>query len=71
MPFEKIKNMNFCSIYISKDFKTKFDTLKIIEDKILKTTIKNNIVYFFYPFDVLVVLDRFLHSAGIIVLALR
>ena len=47
--FEKIKTFKVESKYIPKNYSTKFDTLKIIESNELKTTIKNNIVYFYYP----------------------
>lgn len=50
--FEKIKNFNPTKQIIPSNFKTKFDTLKIIEDKELKIKTKDNIVYFYYPFDV-------------------
>ena len=47
--FEKIKNFEFKKTNLSKNLKTKFDTLKIIESNILKTEVKNKIVYFYYP----------------------
>ena len=47
--FNKIKNFEFRQNSIKPDFKTKFDTLKIIEADFLKTETKNKIVYFYYP----------------------
>ncbi len=46
--FDKIKNFKTQENFISPDFQTKFDTLKIIKSNILKTETKNNIVYFYY-----------------------
>jgi len=46
---EKIKTFEFKDKTYSKDFKTKFDSLKIVEDSEFKTVVKNNTVYFYYP----------------------
>ncbi len=46
--FDKIKNFKIQENFISPDFKTKFDTLKIIKSNIIKTETKNKIVYFYY-----------------------
>lgn len=50
--FEKIKSFEIKDKILMPNSKTKFDTLKIIESNELKTTIKNNIVYFYYPNEV-------------------
>jgi predicted metal-dependent hydrolase len=50
--FKKIKSFKFENKILSKDLKTKFDTLKIIESNEIKIIVKNNIVYFYYPNDV-------------------
>lgn len=47
--FEKIKSFEIKDKILMPNSKTKFDTLKIIESNELKTIIKNNIVYFYYP----------------------
>ena len=47
--FEKIKAFKFNDKKLNCDIKTKFDTLKIIPSNDLKTQIKQNIVYFYYP----------------------
>ena len=47
--FEKIKSFKIPEKQFNENFKTKFDTLKIIKSDILKTEIKKNIVYFYYP----------------------
>ena len=47
--FEKIKAFKIENKILTPNLKTKFDTLKIIESNELKTIIKNNIVYFYYP----------------------
>lgn len=47
--FEKIKNFQIEEKTYSKNFQTKFDTLKIIQDEKLEIKTKNNIVYFYYP----------------------
>lgn len=47
--FEKIKSFKVENQILMPNLKTKFDTLKIIEANELKTNIKNNIVYFYYP----------------------
>ena len=50
---EKIKNFNKKEdVFLSKNLKTKFDTLQIIESDVLKIETKKNIVYFYYPKDV-------------------
>ncbi len=49
--FEKIKSHTSKRTKLTKDLKTKFDTLEIMEDCELKTIIKNSIVYFYYPKD--------------------
>ena len=43
--FEKIKAFKIEDKILTKNLKTKFDTLKIIESNKLKTIIKKNIVY--------------------------
>jgi len=50
--FEKIKSFEIDNKILDKNLKTKFDTLKIIESNELKTTIKDNIVYFYYPNEI-------------------
>ncbi len=50
--FEKIKGFKKEENFLSKDLKTKFETLKIIESDSLKVETKKNIVYFYYPNDV-------------------
>ena len=50
--FEKIKGFKKEENFLSKDLKTKFETLKIIESDSLKVGTKKNIVYFYYPNDV-------------------
>ena len=50
--FEKIKGFKKEENFLSKDLKTKFETLKIIESDTLKVETKKNIVYFYYPNDV-------------------
>lgn len=47
--FEKIKAFKIENKSLTPNLKTKFDTLKIIESNELKTSVKNNIVYFYYP----------------------
>ena len=47
--FEKIKNFNLNKKIIPQDFKTKFDTLKIIPSDELKTIKKDRIIHFHYP----------------------
>ena len=47
--FEKIKGFKKEENFLSKDLKTKFETLKIIESDSLKVETKKNIVYFYYP----------------------
>ena len=47
--FEKIKSFKIDNKILSPDLKTKFDTLNIIKSDELKTTVKNNIVNFYYP----------------------
>lgn len=47
--FEKIKSFKVENQILMPNLKTKFDTLKIIEANELKTIVKNNIVYFYYP----------------------
>ena len=49
--FEKIKSFNQNKRIIPKDFKTKFDTLKIIPSDELRAIKKNKIIYFYYPKD--------------------
>ena len=49
--FEKIKAYKLNSKVYSSDFKTKFDSIKIIADSEFKTVVKNKIVYFYYPSD--------------------
>ncbi len=49
--FEKIKSFNQNKRIIHKDFKTKFDTLKIIPSDELRAIKKNKIIYFYYPKD--------------------
>ena len=46
---EKIKSFKIQKKKYSADFKTKFDTLKIIESDVLKTETKKGIVFFYYP----------------------
>lgn len=50
--FEKIKSFEFSEEKLTKDLKTKFDTLKIIESNELMTIQKSKTVYFYYPKDV-------------------
>ncbi len=50
--FEKIKGFKKEENFLSKDLKTKFETLKIIESDSLKVETKKNIVYFYYPKDI-------------------
>jgi len=50
--FKKIKSFKINNKILHKILKTKFDTLKIIESNELKTTIKDNIVYFYYPNEI-------------------
>ena len=50
--FEKIKSFKIEDKILPSNTKTKFDTLKIIESNELKTTTKNNVVYFYYPSQV-------------------
>ncbi len=45
---DKIKSFRFETKKYSPDFKTKFDTLKIIQSDYNKTVVKKNIVYFYY-----------------------
>ena len=45
----KIKTFCAPKKIFDENFKTKFDTLKIIKDVELKTVIKNKLVYFYYP----------------------
>ena len=47
--FEKIKSFEFKEKIFKPDFKTKFDTIKIIPELEFKTVVKNSIVYFYYP----------------------
>ncbi len=47
--FEKIKNFNLNKKIIPQNFKTKFDTLKIIPFSELKTIKKDKIIHFYYP----------------------
>lgn len=47
--FEKIKSFNLKKEKFTPDIKTKFDTLILVEDEFLKTTLKKGIVYFHYP----------------------
>ena len=47
--FDKIKSFKYETKKISKDIKTKFDTLKIIESNKLEIKTQKNIVYFYYP----------------------
>jgi len=47
--FEKIKQFELQTPNYKETFTTKFDTLKIIPSNELKTKIKDNIVYFYYP----------------------
>ena len=47
--FEKIKSFSANKKIFSKDFKTKFDTLKIIPSNELKTIKKDKIIHFYYP----------------------
>lgn len=47
--FEKIKNVKIERKLYDINFKTKFDTLKIIESDTLKTQTKKGVVYFYYP----------------------
>ncbi len=48
---EKIKSFKFNTKKYTPDFKTKFDTLKIIESNEIKTQVKNKVVNFYYPKD--------------------
>ena len=47
--FEKIKSFKQKEKIITQDFKTKFDTLKIIKSNELKIEKKNKIINFYYP----------------------
>jgi predicted metal-dependent hydrolase len=47
--FEKIKSFKIEEKTLTPNLKTKFDTLKINIGNELKTSVKNNIVYFEYP----------------------
>ena len=47
--FKKIKSFNQNKEVIPKDFRTKFDTLKIIPSDELKTIKKDKIIHFYYP----------------------
>lgn len=47
--FEKIKSYNPEKKLYPEDFKTKFDSLKIIKDSEFKIKTKSNIVHFYYP----------------------
>ena len=47
--FDKIKNHEFKTKLLDESIKTSFDTLKLIKSDALKTEVKNNIVYFYYP----------------------
>ncbi len=47
--FVKLKGFKINSKKLTPDIKTKFETLILVEDEILKTKIKKNIVYFHYP----------------------
>ncbi len=49
--FDKIKSFKIERKKYTPDFKTKFDTLKIIRSDVLKTEIKKGIVYFYYNGD--------------------
>lgn len=50
--FEKIKNFNLNKKTLTKNLKTKFDTLKIIPSNELKTIKKDKIIHFYYPENV-------------------
>ena len=47
--FEKIKSFKINKKILTKELKTKFDTLKIIKSDVLKIQTLKNIVYFYYP----------------------
>ncbi len=47
--FDKIKSCNFKEKIYSSDFKTKFDSIKIIAGEEFKTIVKNKTVHFYYP----------------------
>lgn len=47
--FEKIKSFETNKKIYSSDFKTKFDSIKIIADNEYKTIVKKSVVYFYYP----------------------
>ena len=47
--FDKIKSFKITKKVYDKNFKTKFDSLKIFEGDSFNTTLKKNIVYFTYP----------------------
>ena len=46
---DKLKEFKLEEKKLSSNLSTKFDTLKLIQSDILKTVVKNNIVYFYYP----------------------
>lgn len=47
--FEKIKLFKIENKLLTSNLKTKFDTLNFVEADDLKTLVRNNIVYFYYP----------------------
>ncbi|MBQ8636268.1 DUF45 domain-containing protein [bacterium] len=47
--FEKIKSFKIEQKKLTKDLKTKFDTLKILESDKLEIKVQKNVVYFYYP----------------------
>ncbi len=47
--FEKLKTFKFKNKILDKNVKTKFDSLILLEDEILKTVVKKGVVYFYYP----------------------
>lgn len=47
--FDKIKSVKIKTNPIPKTYKTKFDTLQIVEDDVFKTILKKGRVYFYYP----------------------
>ena len=64
--FEKFKNYKFKKKVFNEDFKTKFDSLKIIKSDNFSIETKKNVVYFSYPkksdFSSEIVQEKFLEA---------